>query len=132
MDLFKTLKNQLNDKFRKKYLTTKDPYRKRVQKNFKIWIRIPEIWEHFFLNVLWRKFHLNYINFFQTQSCNWRNPKSKNVIRQKRDLIEDEERTKALNKSLSESVSLFQAIHVLQTDEDESTYTNTTNAGKNH
>jgi len=60
------------------------------------------------------------------QSCNWRNPKSKNVIRSKRDLNEEQEA--ALNKTLSESVSLFQAIHVLQTDEDDVSLKNRTNA----
>ena len=68
--------------------------------------------------------------YFQTQSCNWRNPKNKSV-RKKRDLIDDEEEdaSKTFNETLSESVSLFQAIHVLQTDEDELSFQNETNAG---
>lgn len=67
--------------------------------------------------------------YFQTQSCNWRNPKNKSV-RKRRDLIDEEEdASKTFNETLSESVSLFQAIHVLQTDEDELTFQNETNAG---
>ena len=67
--------------------------------------------------------------YFQTQSCNWRNPKNKSV-RKKRDLIDDEEdASKTFNETLSESVSLFQAIHVLQTDEDELSFQNETIAG---
>ena len=68
--------------------------------------------------------------YFQTQSCNWRNPKNKSV-RKRRDLIDEEEdeASKTFNETLSESVSLFQAIHVLQTDEDELSFQNETNAG---
>ena len=35
-----------------------------------------------------------------------------------------------LNRTLSESVNLFQAIHVLQSKEDELAFRNVTNAGK--
>ena len=37
---------------------------------------------------------------------------------------------KLLNKSLSESVNLFQSIHVLQSKEDELAFGNETSAGK--
>ena len=37
---------------------------------------------------------------------------------------------KALNKSLSESVNLFQAIHVLQTSEEGEAFRNETSAGE--
>ena len=52
-------------------------------------------------------------------------------MRKKRDLIDEEEEdaSKTFNETLSESVSLFQAIHVLQTDEDELSFQNETNAG---
>ena len=42
---------------------------------------------------------------------------------------EEEDASKTFNETLSESVSLFQAIHVLQTDEDELSFQNETNAG---
>lgn len=78
---------------------------------------------------------------FQTQSCDWRSPKSVGGRRKRRDLdgveIDDIDETEidargeaALNKSLSESLSLFQAIHVLQTKEDELALRNETTAGK--
>ena len=67
--------------------------------------------------------------YLQTQSCNWRNPKNKSV-RKRRDLIDDEEdASKTFNETLSESVSLFQSIQVLQTDEDELSFQNQTTAG---
>ena len=52
-------------------------------------------------------------------------------MRKRRDLIDEEEdeASKTFNETLSESVSLFQAIHVLQTDEDELSFQNETNAG---
>ena len=51
-------------------------------------------------------------------------------MRKRRDLIdEEEEASKTFNETLSESVSLFQAIHVLQTDEDELSFQNETTAG---
>jgi len=63
------------------------------------------------------------------QSCNWRTPKTtkKRARRETNELSPED--LKVLNKSLSESVNLFQAIHVLQSKEDELAFGNETNAG---
>jgi len=62
------------------------------------------------------------------QPCNWRTPKQskKRTRRETNDL--NPEDLKLLNKSLSESVNLFQSIHVLQSKEDELAFGNETSA----
>jgi len=62
------------------------------------------------------------------QSCNWRTPKtSKKRARRETNELNAED-LKLLNKSLSESVNLFQSIHVLQSKEDELAFGNETSA----
>merc|ERR1719468_139437 len=65
-----------------------------------------------------------------TQSCYWRSPKSSKSKKSKREALDDEDvsldETKVGNKSLSESVNLFQAIHVLQSSEEETSPANQT------
>ena len=76
------------------------------------------------------QFYNNPIIVSQAQNCDWRNPSRR---RKRRDLAEDEEgetisnTTLASTDSLSENLSLFQAIHVLQSDE-EKTNNRTTSA----
>ena len=59
--------------------------------------------------------------YFQTQNCDWRNPSR----RKRRELTEDGGSNTTVvssslksNDSLSENLSLFQAIHVLQSEDD--------------
>ena len=74
--------------------------------------------------------HVYRFIFLQTQSCNWRSPKS-NQKRTRRETMElSDQDLQVLNRTLSESVNLFQAIHVLQSKEDELAFRNVTNAGK--
>ena len=63
---------------------------------------------------------------FQTQNCDWRNPSR----RKRRDLAEEDiSNTTTVasgnqkTDSLSENLSLFQAIHVLQSDDEDSNRT---------
>ena len=58
--------------------------------------------------------------YCQTQNCDWRNPSR----RKRRELTEDGSNTTVVssvktNDSLSENLSLFQAIHVLQSEDDD-------------
>ena len=70
-----------------------------------------------------------FISFYlQTQSCYWRSTSKNSRSRRETEGIEEEE--KAVNETMSESLNLFQAIHVLQSNEDEADYRNQTNAGK--
>lgn len=62
-----------------------------------------------------------------TQSCYWRS-QAKKGGRSRRETEGIEEEDKALNETISESLNLFQAIHVLQSNEDEADYRNQTNA----
>ena len=68
-----------------------------------------------------------FCNYLQTQSCYWRSTSKNSRSRRETEGIEEEE--KAVNETMSESLNLFQAIHVLQSNEDEADYRNQTNAG---